>query len=124
MNADENKMLIGVHRRPINDFFTAFHYKMLIGVHRRPINDFFTAFHGRGSELEYSLHRDRVGRRAVLLASGGGADRSEEHTSELQSRQYLVCRLLLEKTKNHTALRHESQSTLIILPHGREDHRC
>src|SRR5215203_6263282 len=28
---------------------------------------------------------------------GGG--RSEEHTSELQSRQYLVCRLLLEKTK-------------------------
>src|SRR3712207_7097739 len=28
---------------------------------------------------------------------GGGAARSEEHTSELQSRQYLVCRLLLEK---------------------------
>src|SRR3712207_1124929 len=27
------------------------------------------------------------------------APRSEEHTSELQSRQYLVCRLLLEKTK-------------------------
>src|SRR3712207_7154729 len=29
-----------------------------------------------------------------------GAARSEEHTSELQSRQYLVCRLLLEKKKN------------------------
>src|ERR1035437_10417183 len=28
--------------------------------------------------------------------------RSEEHTSELQSRQYLVCRLLLEKKKRHT----------------------
>src|SRR3712207_7710524 len=28
------------------------------------------------------------------------AARSEEHTSELQSRQYLVCRLLLEKKKN------------------------
>src|SRR3712207_7425707 len=28
-----------------------------------------------------------------------GAHRSEEHTSELQSRQYLVCRLLLEKKK-------------------------
>src|SRR5947209_13516524 len=27
--------------------------------------------------------------------------RSEEHTSELQSRQYLVCRLLLEKKKRH-----------------------
>src|SRR3712207_7690006 len=31
---------------------------------------------------------------------GDGAQRSEEHTSELQSRQYLVCRLLLEK-KNY-----------------------
>src|SRR3712207_7570488 len=30
----------------------------------------------------------------------GRAGRSEEHTSELQSRQYLVCRLLLEKKKN------------------------
>src|SRR3712207_8145655 len=29
----------------------------------------------------------------------GASDRSEEHTSELQSRQYLVCRLLLEKKK-------------------------
>src|SRR3712207_8253455 len=29
-----------------------------------------------------------------------GLSRSEEHTSELQSRQYLVCRLLLEKKKN------------------------
>src|SRR5258707_11054593 len=29
-----------------------------------------------------------------------GKTRSEEHTSELQSRQYLVCRLLLEKKKN------------------------
>src|SRR3712207_7038448 len=28
-------------------------------------------------------------------------DRSEEHTSELQSRQYLVCRLLLEKKNNN-----------------------
>src|SRR3712207_8941759 len=30
--------------------------------------------------------------------------RSEEHTSELQSRQYLVCRLLLEKKKNESDL--------------------
>src|SRR3712207_7389385 len=32
-------------------------------------------------------------------ADGAGVARSEEHTSELQSRQYLVCRLLLEKKK-------------------------
>src|SRR3712207_8155222 len=31
--------------------------------------------------------------------------RSEEHTSELQSRQYLVCRLLLEKKKTHKSQR-------------------
>src|SRR3712207_8988366 len=30
-----------------------------------------------------------------------GYERSEEHTSELQSRQYLVCRLLLEKKRTH-----------------------
>src|SRR3712207_7850234 len=34
----------------------------------------------------------------VRVVDTGG--RSEEHTSELQSRQYLVCRLLLEKKKN------------------------
>src|SRR3712207_8885642 len=36
-----------------------------------------------------------------------GQTRSEEHTSELQSRQYLVCRLLLEKKNTHyPAVRH------------------
>src|SRR3712207_7678523 len=34
-----------------------------------------------------------------ILARAGRGVRSEEHTSELQSRQYLVCRLLLEKKK-------------------------
>src|SRR3712207_7523502 len=34
----------------------------------------------------------------------GGEGRSEEHTSELQSRQYLVCRLLLEKQKEITVI--------------------
>src|SRR3712207_8813071 len=35
---------------------------------------------------------------------GTGISRSEEHTSELQSRQYLVCRLLLEKKTTDPAL--------------------
>src|SRR3712207_9545292 len=35
----------------------------------------------------------------VHAADGAPRRRSEEHTSELQSRQYLVCRLLLEKKK-------------------------
>src|SRR3712207_8084619 len=36
---------------------------------------------------------------AATLENVSRVDRSEEHTSELQSRQYLVCRLLLEKKK-------------------------
>src|SRR3712207_7455861 len=38
----------------------------------------------------------------ALVAASRDDVRSEEHTSELQSRQYLVCRLLLEKKKNET----------------------
>src|SRR3712207_8915906 len=39
--------------------------------------------------------------RRARLMSFADPWRSEEHTSELQSRQYLVCRLLLEKKKNN-----------------------
>src|SRR3712207_8892217 len=45
----------------------------------------------------------------LAAAHRGQLGRSEEHTSELQSRQYLVCRLLLEKKKKKTidtVLRH------------------
>src|SRR3712207_6848564 len=42
-----------------------------------------------------------VGRGHVL--AGARVRRSEEHTSELQSRQYLVCRLLLEKKKKNNS---------------------
>src|SRR3712207_8601817 len=41
--------------------------------------------------------RARGARPAPRAVHGARPDRSEEHTSELQSRQYLVCRLLLEK---------------------------
>src|SRR3712207_8601767 len=47
---------------------------------------------GRGS-------RQRTERRLCAARAGVASGRSEEHTSELQSRQYLVCRLLLEKKK-------------------------
>src|SRR3712207_8563688 len=40
--------------------------------------------------------------------------RSEEHTSELQSRQYLVCRLLLEKKKHNTSI-HVSEYELYLI---------
>src|SRR6266511_5802945 len=49
-----------------------------------------------------SARRLRVGAHRVNEPPCGQAPRSEEHTSELQSRENLVCRLLLEKKKkNH-----------------------
>src|SRR5947209_16981568 len=59
---------------------------------------------------EHSSHREHQRMAQQLLPARlrhGGAlveARSEEHTSELQSRQYLVCRLLLEKKKQSTCL--------------------
>src|SRR5947209_8909628 len=58
---------------------------------------------------------------ARAFRSGGAREmlirlrmRSEEHTSELQSRQYLVCRLLLEK-KKHAQVRTSSRSCACVL---------
>src|SRR5690625_7043203 len=48
-------------------------------------------------EVEVALEDGTIARAAVP----SGASRSEEHTSELQSRGHLVCRLLLEKKKNN-----------------------
>src|SRR2546425_5026300 len=48
------------------------------------------------AELSLEAHYDRQPERVYLL---GISNRSEEHTSELQSLAYLVCRLLLEKKK-------------------------
>src|SRR3712207_6987503 len=50
----------------------------------------------RRFRLSAPLTHARTGRHHRRVAGGA---RSEEHTSELQSRQYLVCRLLLEKKK-------------------------
>src|SRR3712207_6983769 len=44
-----------------------------------------------------SIQGRQGGHRPQDVVSKGSRERSEEHTSELQSRQYLVCRLLLEK---------------------------
>src|SRR3712207_8512502 len=79
-----------------------------------PYTTLFRSFHRRGiarsrggsTSPPYPGVDGYSGLAPPAAASGGGdgdgvvaADRSEEHTSELQSRQYLVCRLLLEKKK-------------------------
>src|SRR3712207_1804445 len=65
--------------------------RMLVGASASTIYGFKMANMGRTKEPhELLFHVPRE-----------GLERSEEHTSELQSRQYLVCRLLLEKKKLH-----------------------
>src|SRR3712207_8275816 len=58
----------------------------------------------------------RVKSITFMVIDGSYAEflRSEEHTSELQSRQYLVCRLLLEKKKKSIAC-HVSQYIIICV---------
>src|SRR3712207_7821051 len=55
----------------------------------------------RGGKVWIPIFPDRP-----LTKKPAETRRSEEHTSELQSRQYLVCRLLLEKKKTRTTLDH------------------
>src|SRR3712207_8526652 len=79
-----------------------------------PYTTLFRSARARRGPGDQKGARDGCGRGARTHRSGGqtvvrrraAAIRSEEHTSELQSRQYLVCRLLLEKKKKkHYALK-------------------
>src|SRR3712207_7967504 len=70
------------------------------GMVSRALSEAVTAT-AREAERE-GLTPNRLGRKVKRLAGHvreAVSQRSEEHTSELQSRQYLVCRLLLEKKK-------------------------
>src|SRR3712207_7570949 len=71
-------------------------FRSLVGIAKTLYNHTYEDIH---------LSSDLRGAGAGRLRTGSRAQhadhqRSEEHTSELQSRQYLVCRLLLEKKKN------------------------
>src|SRR3712207_8134010 len=59
---------------------------------------------GGGRAIPVTWAEDVQGEESRMEATEAreGRSRSEEHTSELQSRQYLVCRLLLEKKKNNS----------------------
>src|SRR3712207_8510091 len=86
-----------------------------------PYTTLFRSFNGYGklapaSKADFAFilhsiyHLKDNGTMAIVLPHGvlfrGAAERSEEHTSELQSRQYLVCRLLLEKKKKSSLPRY------------------
>src|SRR5258707_7425146 len=73
-----------------------------------PYTTLFRSHEGAGVVVEAGKAVTNVARGDHVVLTFGSCgtcrscrmSRSEEHTSELQSRQYLVCRLLLEKKKN------------------------
>src|SRR3712207_8907824 len=69
------------------------------GVHGRGRGRRLLLCRVAGVRAGEQLSRDAVGCRSHAAEQPPRQLRSEEHTSELQSRQYLVCRLLLEKKK-------------------------
>src|SRR3712207_7812238 len=78
-------------------------------ISKRKMSNEKAARHGTTTPPASSLKASRVASSVLLscrcstITPFGCPVRSEEHTSELQSRQYLVCRLLLEKKKkNHS----------------------
>src|SRR5437762_9850295 len=76
-------------------YFSFFFFLMIRRPPRSTLFPYTTLFRS-GDETGAAAQSQRDSRRLVLLAVRG---RSEEHTSELQSPMYLVCRLLLEKKK-------------------------
>src|SRR3712207_6956369 len=90
-------------RRPPRS--TLFPYTTLFRSRVVPVGNRHHAQHAdddRKGVHKFSSYAVAPGRRRTWKATGFTAAeiRSEEHTSELQSRQYLVCRLLLEKKKH------------------------
>src|SRR5258707_2543849 len=74
-----------------------------------PYTTLFRSIHLERSAILLLPGRAHAPRREIgVRLKRRGDQRSEEHTSELQSRQYLVCRLLLEKKNNISDLEFES----------------
>src|SRR5258707_6111825 len=68
--------------------------------------DWYQAYANKSILRRWAQPSEMVGAVLLLASDAGSISRSEEHTSELQSRQYLVCRLLLEKQKTHVFVKY------------------
>src|SRR5216683_4664823 len=85
-----------------------FFFLMIRRPPRSTLFPYTTLFRSHG--LRFDSGNDR------LHVAGAGAGRSEEHTSELQSRSDLVCRLLLEKkktTQKKNRTKHNQRKSLL-----------
>src|SRR3712207_9015610 len=98
-------------RRPPRS--TLFPYTTLFRSGSRPASSRPTGI-GTARTITSGADRSKRNRRTSRTSRTSWA-RSEEHTSELQSRQYLVCRLLLEKKKKNKNYRQNRYNQYIIV---------
>src|SRR3712207_7091475 len=94
----------GFHRYSVDAFWMVPHFEKMLYDQALLARVYLHGWQVTGSSAWRQVLDETVGYVLRDLRSPAGglhsaedADRSEEHTSELQSRQYLVCRLLLEK---------------------------
>src|SRR5690349_22854443 len=71
----------------------------------------------RSASVPTSASTARSGASSIVIRRTARRPRSEEHTSELQSRRDLVCRLLLEKKKAELYLAHVRLADVHLDPH-------
>src|SRR2546422_5442435 len=103
-------------------FFLFFFFLMIRRPPRSTLFPYTTLFRSHNRPVERLLVHKQAGLGARVLGHAGITVRSEEHTSELQSRLHLVCRLLLEKKKKikkHTIIRGHKQHTSTLTPQMR-----
>src|SRR2546429_6197526 len=98
-----------------SNLFCFFFFLMIRRPPRSTLFPYTTLFRSRKVRARSPQTNRRITTRRHRLAgqfgrAGKGEDRSEEHTSELQSRLHLVCRLLLEKKKKNYTDTHPERS--------------
>src|SRR2546422_6137128 len=92
-------------------------------IRRPPRSTLFpytTLFRSPHPDCAGAIHENRIG----LTCEAPISSRSEEHTSELQSRLHLVCRLLLEKKKKPTQPTQSAQTACMVIAAHRGIRPC
>src|SRR3712207_8559261 len=92
--------------RSISSVLCIFFFLMIRRPPRSTLFPYTTLFRSEAERVRREAGRRPLLRRPARRLRGDVGARSEEHTSELQSRQYLVCRLLLEKKNKKITFSH------------------
>src|SRR5436305_5474230 len=104
-------------------FFFFFNDTATTEIYTLSLHDALTIYAVAGGGLAHRQVQQLLIRVVIREPEAAGPDRSEEHTSELQSRPHLVCRLLLEKKKTYLFHYHLATDTSRHIRQARLLHR-